>query len=368
MAKLNILLVVPRLNIGGAESYVLTTALGLARRGYQVCVASWGGQLVDKLADLGIKHYLVPIRLNSRLASWMLEYIIKRNNISLVHANSAAAGFAALKVCQRMKLPLVYTAHGVFDHNKRERVLGNADKIICVSEFLRQRCLTNGIAEAKLVTIYNGVDSTQFFPVPGRALLTKREFGIQDDVFVIGIISRIKNLHTKGHGDILHMMDKYRGEKTKNWRLLIVGKGNGLSQVKHMASKLGLSEQIYYAGHQTDIAKMLELMDVLLLPSDFETFGLVLAEAMAGGKPTIAYAVGGTSEAIDNEVTGFLTPKNDIDSMYDKLNVLYDNPSLRQQMGQNGIERVRKMFDSEDMLEQVLAVYDEVIISRTRKD
>ncbi|SCM83614.1 Glycosyl transferase group 1 [uncultured Sporomusa sp.] len=362
MAKLNILLVVPRLNIGGAESYVLTTALGLTRRGYQVCVASWGGQLVDKLAALGIKHYLVPIRLNSYLSSWLLEYIIKTNNISLVHANSAAAGFAALKVCQRMKVPLVYTAHGVFDHNKSEKVLANADKIICVSEFLRRRCLANGIPDAKLVTIYNGIDLAQFSPVPGRAFLAKREFGIPDDVFVIGMISRIKNLHTKGHGDILQMLGKYRNEKTKNWRLLIVGKGNGLSQVKHMAGKLGLSEQVYYAGHQTDIPKLMELIDVLLLPSDFETFGLVLAEAMAGGKPAIAYEVGGTPEAIDDKITGFLTPKNDIDAIYSKLDILYDNPSLRQQLGQNGIARVRALFDSETMLKQLLAVYEEVMI------
>jgi glycosyltransferase involved in cell wall biosynthesis len=364
MAKLKILMVVPRLNIGGAESYVVTTALGLARRGYDVSVASWGGQLVDKLASVGIKHYLVPIRLNSYLASWLLEYIIKKNNIELVHANSAAAGFAALKVCQRMKLPLVYTAHGVFDHNEKEKALAKADKIICVSDFLRQRCLANGVPEDKLITIYNGIDLSQFVPVSGQASRTREQLGIKETDFVIGIVSRIKNLHAKGHGDILQMLYKYKSQQTNNWRLLVVGKGNGLSKLKREVQKLGLCEQVCFAGHSTEVPQLMQGMDLLLLPSKFETFGLVLVEAMAMAKPAIAYAVGGTPEAIEDGSTGFLIPRGDIDAMYDKINMLYHNRELISTIGNNGVHRVRKLFDSEVMVDQLLEIYTEVLAMR----
>ena len=361
MPRLNILIVVPRLNIGGAESHVLTTAIGLARKGYQVCVASWGGQLVDKLVSVGIKHYLVPIRLSSYLASWVLEYIIKKNNIELVHANSAAAGFAALKVCRRMKLPLVYTAHGVFDHNEKERELINADKIICVSDFLRRRCLAMGISEDKLITIYNGIDLNQFEQGTEQvAIRARQQLGIQKTAFVIGIVSRIKNPQAKGHGDILRMLYKYRNQQAKNWKLVIIGKGRGLSELRKEVNQLGLHGQVCFAGHSTEVHQTMQAIDVLLLPSQFETFGLVLVEAMAMAKPAIAYAVGGTPEAIEDGCTGFLIPKGDIDTMYEKINFLYKNRDLMDRMGYNGMRRVKNMFDSEIMLKRILEVYDGV--------
>ncbi|SDD80667.1 glycosyltransferase family 4 protein [Sporomusa acidovorans] len=357
----HILLVVPRLNIGGAESYVATTAVALARRGYQVTVASWGGQLAARLKDEGIRHYLVPIRLNSYLASWWLYYIIKKHNISLVHANSAAAGAAALKACRRLNIPLVYTAHGVFGYNRQEMELVHVDKIICVSNFVRQRSLAIGIPPERLVTIYNGIDLTKFVPQPERTLLVRREYGLQATDFVLGIVSRIKNLKAKGHEDMLQLLAKYSGRQTPNWRLLVVGKGKGEVELKREAKRRGLGDKICFAGHQTDVPQIMQAMDVVVLPSDFETFGLVLAEAMAMGKPVITYAVGGTPEAIEDGVTGYLVPKGDIDVLYERINRLYTDPQLRNRMGQNGITRVRKMFDSEKMMEQIIAVYDELL-------
>jgi len=365
MVKRRILLVVPRLNIGGAESYVLTTAVGLARRGHTVYVASWGGKLVDKLANAGIRHYLVPIRLNSYLASWPLEYIIKKHDIELVHANSAAAGFAALAVCRRLGIPLVYTAHGVFGHTEKERKLFTADKVICVSEFSRRYSLEHGGTEDKLVTIYNGIDLSQFVPAtPAQAMAARRQLGLDAADFVIGIVSRIKDLKKKGHGDIINMLHKYKDQQAGNWRLLVVGKGRGLSELKEKVANLGLSKQVCFVGHSTEVQQLMPAIDVLVLPSSFETFGLVLVEAMALAKPAITYAVGGTPEAVQDGVTGFLIPKNDIDKLYEKLNLLYENRDLADKLGQNGLERVKELFDSERMLDRVLTVYENVCRQR----
>ena len=71
MSKPNILLVVPRMNIGGAESYVLTLAQGFHRKQFNITVASWGGMLTKELKKSGIRHYRIPIRLNARLAGSM---------------------------------------------------------------------------------------------------------------------------------------------------------------------------------------------------------------------------------------------------------------------------------------------------------
>lgn len=364
MGKLKVLLVVPRLNIGGAETYVTTTALGLARRGVEVAVASWGGSLVESLAGAGIPHYLVPVRLNSCLASFMLGYIIRKNGIQIIHANSAAAGFAALKAGKRAGLPVVYTAHGVFGHQPKERVLADADKIICVSKFLYQRSLNTGVPADKLITIYNGIDLTKFAHQPDKTVMLRRELGFGEKDFVVGMVSRIKNLKTKGHGDVLAMLAKFRHQQAGKWRLLVVGKGNGLRQFKAEARRLGIDNQICIAGYSTEVPQLMQTMDVLLLPSDFETFGLVLVEAMAMGKPVIAYAVGGTPEAVQDKATGFLIPKSDIDAMYEKLNLLYEQPEAAAAMGDKGVSRVKEMFNSEHMIDQLLDVYHGVLATR----
>nr|WP_092074257.1 glycosyltransferase family 4 protein [Dendrosporobacter quercicolus]NSL49159.1 glycosyltransferase family 4 protein [Dendrosporobacter quercicolus DSM 1736]SDM85882.1 Glycosyltransferase involved in cell wall bisynthesis [Dendrosporobacter quercicolus] len=367
MDTLKVLLVVPRLNIGGAESYVITTALGLARRGMQVVVASWGGKLAGLLAEAGIAHYLVPVRLSSYLTSLMLEYIVRKHGIQLIHANSAAAGYAALQAGQRLHLPVVYTAHGVFGHEPKEMVLAQADKIICVSNFLHRRSLEKGVAAEKLVTIYNGIDLTKFAPRPAETAMLRRQLGLGEKDFVIGMVSRIKNLKAKGHGDLLTMLAKFQGQQP-DWRVLVVGKGNGLRRFKAEARQLGVGNQICIAGHSTEVPQLMQAMDVLLLPSDFETFGLVLVEAMAMAKPVIAYAVGGTPEAIEDQATGFLIPKGDIDAMYGKLNLLYEQPEVAAAMGDTGVSRVKRMFNSDQMLDQLLAVYAEVLQARQDKN
>jgi len=365
--KLNILLVVPRLNIGGAESYVITTALGLKAEGYQVTVASWGGQLTRKLRAAGISHYLVPIRFNPTLAAQMLTRIIKRCNIDIVHANSAAAGIAALKACRKLGKILVYTAHGVFGHNLQEKSLEQADMIICVSDFLKQRSIAMGIAPHKLTTVYSGIDVTQFNPSAVIKEKVRQEFGIGKDDFVVGIVARIKNLRDKGHQDLLELLKHYPAQ-TSNRKLLVIGKGQGLAALQSAVRKLGLTNQVILAGHRVDIPIVMQALDCLVLPSVFETFGLVLIEAMALSIPVIAYAVGGTPEAIEDGVTGFLVPKGDIGAMNDKLNLLSADQALRYRMGVNGRARVLAYFNSKQMLERLLAIYHQLYKEKVNYD
>lgn len=355
----NILMVVPRLNIGGAETYVTTVATGLADRGYKVVVASWGGNLVKTLLAHNVEHFLVPIRLNATVAGFMLRWIIKNKNIDIIHANSAAAGFAALKASQNLKVPIVYTAHGILSHHKRDLELNKADEIICVSEFLRKVSIEQGFTANRLTTLYNGVDVNKFRPRLEDCNDMRSRLGIGHDEFVVGIVSRIKNSRQKGHNDLLEMFTKF-GIPHK-WRLLVVGKGMGLPALKRRAKQLGIGDKVCFAGLQHDVPQMMAAMDVVALPSSFETFGLVLVEASAMAKPVVAYAVGGTPEAVDDGHTGFVVPKGDIAGMYQRINELYANKDLALRIGENGMRRVHRMFNSELMLDNIIAVYNKVL-------
>jgi len=179
----NILLLVPRLNIGGAETYVATVARGLKERGFHVFVASGGGLLAESLRAQGIQHCFLPVRANATLAAYLLEKIIKKYHIDLIHANSSAAGIVAVKVKQKLNVPVVYTAHGVFGHNEKERTINACDKIICVSEFVRQHAMEKGFSAEKLVTLYSGIDLHKFEPNPKNAQEIRRRIGIPEDSF-----------------------------------------------------------------------------------------------------------------------------------------------------------------------------------------
>ncbi|WP_188400342.1 glycosyltransferase family 4 protein [Sporomusa sp. GT1] len=355
---MNILLVVPRLNIGGAETYVATTAVALQQRGLTVSVASGGGMLADMLRAKGIKHYFLPVRLNTNLSAYLLEQIIRKNHIKIVHANSAAAGIIAVRAKQRTQVPVIYTAHGVFGHDAKEMTINHCDKIICVSEYVRKYAIEKGFPAHKLITTYSGIDLNKFKPNRNKTSTIRKQLGIPEDAFTIAIVSRIKNLQNKGHADILKILESYSG--AQDWHLMVIGKGKGIWPLKYYIWKNNLSNRVHCMGHIVDVEDVLDGADTMVLPSNFETFGLVLAEAMAMEKPVVTYAVGGTPEVIDHERTGFLVEKNNLDELYHRLLTLADNKNLRMEMGYQGRSWVEKHFDSNIMMTKLVEIYQEL--------
>lgn len=357
---------VPRLNIGGAETYVATLARALKERGYHVALASWGGHWAKKLKEEGIPHYLVPIRLNPQLASMLLEKVIKKEKIDLVHANSCDGGRAVYPVCTKMGLPWILTAHGTFGREKRHEVLKYADKIICVSSFLQNELITKaGLDANKLLTIYNGINLDDF-DLQGYNPSLKEELGLREEDYVIGIISRIWQINTKGHDDLFQVLLNY--PERISWKLLIVGKGRALSALKKRAQELKISHRVIFTGHRIDIPQLLGCMDVFAFPSSFETFGLAAAEASAIGKPVVAYAVGGVPEVVENGKTGFLVNYRDVEALGNRLDQLYLNPDMKKKMGLLGRERAEKLFDGKEMVEKITLLYTKVLEARKREN
>ena len=123
-----ILLLVPRMNIGGAESYVALVARSLKSLGYNIFIASAGGALAVELQKEGIKHFFLPIRLSKFISGLLLKRIVEKYNIDLIHANSEAAGIVAVKTRNKYKLdiPIVYTAHGVLPAKVKDIKIGRA--------------------------------------------------------------------------------------------------------------------------------------------------------------------------------------------------------------------------------------------------
>lgn len=352
----NILLLVPRMNIGGAESYVALVARSLKSLGYNVFIASAGGALAVELQKEGIKHFFLPIRLSKYISGILLKRIIKKYNIEIIHANSEAAGIVAVKTRQKYNLdiPIVYTAHGVLPAKVKD-IINQVDKIIAVSNFSREAAIKEGFSANKIEVVYNGVDIDKFKPHEEKRNLLRKKYNIPQDAFTMIIVSRIKNLRNKGHQHLLNVLSEY--EVSKYWHLVVIGKGKGLGSLKQKVKEHNLQDRVHLLGHKTDVENYEDMADVVVLPSYFETFGLVLAEGMAMEKPAVAFKVGGVPEVIEDNKTGFVVDYDNDDELVEKLAILAKNPDLCKQMGIQARKKVAKDFANEIMIKKLEEIY-----------
>lgn len=352
----NILLLVPRMNIGGAESYVALVACSLKSLGYNVFIASAGGALAVELQKEGIKHFFLPIRLSKYISGILLKRIIKKYNIEIIHANSEAAGIVAVKTRQKYNLdiPIVYTAHGVLPAKVKD-IINQVDKIIAVSNFSREAAIKEGFSANKIEVVYNGVDIDKFKPHEEKRNLLRKKYNIPQDAFTMIIVSRIKNLRNKGHQHLLNVLSEY--EVSKYWHLVVIGKGKGLGSLKQKVKEHNLQDRVHLLGHKTDVENYEDMADVVVLPSYFETFGLVLAEGMAMEKPAVAFKVGGVPEVIEDNKTGFVVDYDNDDELVEKLAILAKNPDLCKQMGIQARKKVAKDFANRIMIKKLEEIY-----------
>ena len=140
--------------------------------------------------------------------------------------------------------------------------------------------------------------------------------------------------------------------------------GNGETlKLKDCARKLGVEDNVIFPGQRSDVAALLAACDVFALPSIWEPFGLVFAEAMAMKRPVVALSNGGTPEVVEHEKCGLLSPAGDIDALAANLLRLLRDPALRQRFGEYGRQRVIDHFTPSRMAADVAELYARLLAS-----
>lgn len=156
---------------------------------------------------------------------------------------------------------------------------------------------------------------------------------------------------------------KLSQEKREKIRLEIYGKGELLDELKVLAEKLQLENQIFFGGYVENrkIPSLLNRMDVFMLGSknDSESFGVAAVEAMSCELPVVATSVSGFLEVIEDGKTGFLVPVGDYEAMAEKMFLLYSDAGLRESMGKAGRKRVEELYNWEINVDQMMRVYRE---------
>jgi len=173
---------------------------------------------------------------------------------------------------------------------------------------------------------------------------------------VIGTVCRLVE-PKKGLAVLLQAMAGLRDRAVA--QLLIVGEGPAFPALRALSVRLGLSDRVVFAGVRRDIAGLLPLMDVFVLPSLYEGFGIALVEAMAAGRPVVATAVGGIPEVVVQGETGLLVPPGDPGALGDAIAHLVNHPEQARLMGARGRERACDRFSIESAVTRHENLYAE---------
>jgi N-acetyl-alpha-D-glucosaminyl L-malate synthase BshA len=149
--------------------------------------------------------------------------------------------------------------------------------------------------------------------------------------------------------------------KQTDARLVMVGDGSERTSAIHRAQCLGISDKCVFVGKQPRIVDYLCAADVLLLPSEQESFGLAALEAMAVQVPVVASRVGGLPEVVDDSETGFLSPVGDVDKMASDAVKLLTDPKLRREMGKRARASAISRYSTDQIIPRYIGFYEKIL-------
>ena len=235
-----------------------------------------------------------------------------------------------------------------------------ANRVIGVSP-AAQYYLENKIkvSKDKVVLINNGVVVPEMVSEETKKSI-KEKHKILNDEIVIGSVGRMNSDAHKRFSDLIQAFS-ILAKKNSKVKLVLVGDGPEKSSYEALVKKLGIQNQVIFAGYQNDIGTYYAVFDIFCLVSAFEAFGLVLAEAMLHKLPVIATNVGGMKYIVDDNITGFLVEKFDVKAINEKLDLLSHNANLRKQLGENGYSKAMKNYTEERYVNNVADLYMDLI-------
>ena len=245
------------------------------------------------------------------------------------------------------------------------RAFNLAHAIVANADAVKNYLIESGVAARKVTTVYNGLDLQRLAATETVRVQILQEFGLPVDekTQFVTILANLRD-PVKNHPMFLRAAQRVK-EKVKNVNFIIAGEGGLIAETKAFAGELGLEKETFFTGRCAKVAELLSISDVCVLSSESEGFSNSILEYMAAAKPVVATAVGGASEAIIENETGFLVAVNDDQTMANRLTELLENPEKAKAMGIKGKKIVEEKFSLTAQIEKTLTLYE--MLSSRRK-
>lgn len=196
-----------------------------------------------------------------------------------------------------------------------------------------------GVASStREVVIPNGIELPA---VPGSddICAARKSLGLRETDFAVGIVARLS--HQKAHEVLFHAVARCV-DSVPNLRLVVIGDGERASELRELATEIGIASRTAFLGTRRDIRELLAGLDVACLSSVHEGVPIALIEAMAAGVPVVATHCGAINDIVEDGEQGYVVPVGDVDAFADRLATLAHSESLRRQLGKNGRARVER--------------------------
>jgi glycosyltransferase involved in cell wall biosynthesis len=371
MKNLKVLHIISKLPIGGVENQLLLVLKNYDREKFQpfVCSLSEKGEIGQEIEKIGIKVFALNKLKHTFDYSIIKDIcdIIKRERIQIVRTHQYHANFYGRIAAKKSKVPcIVASVHNVYTRDKKlhRRIINRflarfTDKIIAVSEEVKMDILKyDRISEDKVQVIYNGVDLNAFNESFDKEQI-KSKLGINPNVPVIGTVGRLTE--QKGHIYLLQAILKLK-HKFPDIKVLIVGDGPLMDELKSYTSSSGLSNNVIFTGFRRDIPALLSIMDIFVFPSLWEGLPNALIEAMASGKAIIASNLPQIKEVLDSDGLGILVPPKDSDSISQSINFLLKNEKIVKKMGNSAKNMACTRFNIENTVKIYEKMFEKILI------
>ncbi len=233
-------------------------------------------------------------------------------------------------------------------------IFEKCDEITAVSRSTLEETLPEDLWY-KARVIYNGVDEKRFNPrLDGDEM--REKLGLGDEIVILTVARLVEQ---KG---IKYLIDAV-ARLGLDVKLVIKGSGPKERSLRNRAKKLGIEDRVVFVTEklpEEDLPKLYTASDIFVLPSLYEPFGLVVAEAMASGLPVVASRIGGLKELVTPE-TGFLVEPRNPDELASKISILAGDKSLRERMGRAGRKRIEENFTWDKIARDYKSFYEELL-------
>jgi N-acetyl-alpha-D-glucosaminyl L-malate synthase BshA len=299
------------------------------------------------------------------LASKMAQ-VARMQKLDLLHVHYAVPHAICAYLAKQMLgggIRTVTTLHGTDitvlaqDESLRDLIrlaIHQSDAVTAVSNDLIRETRERLDIETPIDLTYNFVDKRVYYPRECRSL--RAEYASPGEK----VLMHISNFRpVKRVGDVVDIFARVNAKMPS--RLLLVGEGPELSKIQWQVESLGLGDRVTFLGKQDDVAQVISVADLLLLPSEKESFGLVALEAMACGVPTIGSMAGGIPELVAHGTTGFLAPVGDTERMAEYAVRLLGDDRLYARFREACLERARTTFCNDRITAEYERIYYRVL-------
>lgn len=305
-------------------------------------------------------------RLEYPLGLLKLAHYLRRENVDILHTHlfepSVIGLLAGTLARTKMRIETRHYSDYHTRINKRWHVRLDqlctrlSHGVIAVSQHTADHMISEEQAPPeKLHVVLNGIDFTRVKRSDTYDRRRVRQEFAAEETPLLLIAAR---LHPeKGYEYLFQAMTQLKLRCQGKIKLLVAGAGPFLPRYQELVRTLGCDDVVTFLGFRKDLPDLMSAVDLFVLPSVAEAFGLVLAEALYLGTPVVSTQVGGIPEIVADEVDGVLVPPANAQALADAISTLLNDPARRAQMSGTGCEKVLRKFRFDDMVQSYEAIY-----------